>query len=68
MDILQNLVAACQVDETLLRQQAQTRTERWLRWLAPVSVTCPTGEDRDMTMISSAFARRSISFPASIPG
>lgn len=45
MDILQNLVAACQVDETLLRQQAQTRTERWLRWLAPVSVTCPTGED-----------------------
>ena len=45
MDILQNLVAACQADETLLRQQAQTRTERWLRWLAPVSVTCPTGED-----------------------
>ena len=39
MDILQNLVAACQADETLLRQQAQTRTERWLRWLAPVSVT-----------------------------
>lgn len=45
MDILQNLVAACQADETLLRQQAQTRTERWQRWLAPVSVTCPTGED-----------------------
>lgn len=45
MDILQNLVAACQADETLLRQQAQTRTERWQRWLAPVSVTCTTGED-----------------------
>ncbi|MGC4125471.1 type VI secretion system protein TssA [Enterobacter sp.] len=45
MDILLNLVAACQADETLLRQQAQTRTERWQRWLAPVSVTCTTGED-----------------------
>jgi len=45
MDILQNLVAACQADETLLRQQAQARTENWQPWLAPVSATCPAGED-----------------------
>ncbi|WP_336185123.1 type VI secretion system protein TssA [Klebsiella grimontii] len=45
MDILQNLVAACQADETLLRQQAQARMENWQPWLAPVSVTCPAGED-----------------------
>lgn len=45
MDALQNLVAACQADETLLRQQAQARMENWQPWLAPVSVTCPAGED-----------------------
>ena len=45
MDTLQNLVDACQADETLLRQQAQTRTENWQPWLAPISATHPTGED-----------------------
>lgn len=45
MDALQNLVAACQADETLLRQQAQTHTENWQPWLAPISETCPAGED-----------------------
>lgn len=29
MSTLQNLVAACQADETQLRQQAQARTENW---------------------------------------
>ncbi|MEG5548723.1 type VI secretion system protein TssA [Enterobacter wuhouensis] len=45
MNILQNLVTACQADEAQLRQQAQSRTERWQRWLAPVSDTRSTGED-----------------------
>ncbi|WP_333849362.1 type VI secretion system protein TssA [Leclercia sp.] len=45
MDSLPNLVAACQMDENLLRQQAQARTESWQPWLAPVSATRPTGED-----------------------
>lgn len=45
MSTLQNLVAACQADGARLRQQAQTRTENWQPWLAPVSVTSPTGED-----------------------
>ena len=45
MNNLQNLVTACLADEAQLRQQAQSRTERWLRWLAPVSDTRPTGED-----------------------
>ncbi|MBS3045817.1 type VI secretion system protein TssA [Enterobacter mori] len=45
MDTLQNLVAACQADETLLRQQAQTRTENWQPWLAPINATRPAGED-----------------------
>ncbi|WP_276206162.1 hypothetical protein [Enterobacter hormaechei] len=31
MDALQNLVVACQADETLLRQQAQSRMESWQR-------------------------------------
>jgi len=45
MRTLMNLVAACQADETQLRQQAQTRTENWQPWLAPISDTSPTGED-----------------------
>jgi type VI secretion system protein VasJ len=45
MSTLQNLVVACQADDTQLRQQAQTRTENWQAWLAPVSDTSPTGED-----------------------
>lgn len=45
MDTLQNLVTACKADETLLRQQAQPRTESWQPWLAPISATCLTGED-----------------------
>ncbi|POD88787.1 type VI secretion protein, partial [Pectobacterium odoriferum] len=45
MSTLQNLVTACQADETQLRQQAQARTENWQPWLAPVSDTSPTGED-----------------------
>lgn len=45
MSTLQNLVAACQADDTQQRQQAQARTENWQPWLAPVSVASPTGED-----------------------
>jgi hypothetical protein len=45
MSTLQNLVAACQADEALLREQAQSRTENWQSWLTPVSDANPTGED-----------------------
>lgn len=45
MDALLNLVVACQADETLLRQQAQSRMESWQRWLTPISEINPTGED-----------------------
>ncbi len=45
MNTLQNLVAACQADDTQLRQEAQARTENWQAWLAPVSDASPTGED-----------------------
>lgn len=45
MDALQNLVVAFQADETLLRQQAQSRMESWQRWLTPISEINPTGED-----------------------
>lgn len=47
MSTLQNLVAACQADDTSLRQQVQTRTENWQPWLAPVSNASPTGENPD---------------------
>jgi Uncharacterized protein conserved in bacteria len=45
MSTLQNLVTACQADDAQLREQAQTRTDNWQPWLAPVSVASPTGED-----------------------
>jgi type VI secretion system protein VasJ len=45
MSTLQNLVTACQADETQLKQRAQARTESWHRWTAPVSDSQPTGED-----------------------
>lgn len=45
MDTLQNLIAACQADETQLRKQAQARTESWQPWLVPVNETRATGED-----------------------
>ena len=45
MSTLQNLVAACQADETELRQQAQARTERWHPWLSPISDTRPAGDE-----------------------
>jgi len=34
MGTLQNLILACQTDETLLRQQAQSHTENWRPWTA----------------------------------
>jgi len=45
MNTLQNLIAACQADETRLRQQAQARTENSQSWLAPLGGASPTGED-----------------------
>lgn len=45
MSTLHNLVIACQADETLLRQQAQARTENWCHWFSPISESSPTGED-----------------------
>jgi type VI secretion system protein VasJ len=45
MSTLPNLVAACQADETQLRQQAHARMENWQPWLAPVNDTSMTGED-----------------------
>lgn len=45
MSTLQNLVSACQADDTQLRQQAQAHTENWQPWLTPVNDTSPTGED-----------------------
>lgn len=45
MSTLQDLVDACQADETQLRQQAQGWTENWLPWLAQVNDICPAGED-----------------------
>nr|WP_024965250.1 TssA family type VI secretion system protein [Pantoea sp. IMH] len=45
MSTLQSLIVACQADDTQLRQQAQTRTQNWQPWLAPVSDARPTGED-----------------------
>jgi len=67
MNTLQNLVAASQADETQQRQQAQTRTENWQPWLAPVSDASPTGEDPGYDDDFSVSGRRSINFPASIP-
>ena len=45
MSTLQTLAAACQADETSLKQQAQGRTEHWRHWTTPVSDTDPAGED-----------------------
>ncbi|PIF23916.1 hypothetical protein [Candidatus Pantoea floridensis] len=45
MSTLQNVVTACQADETQLKLQAQARTKSWDRWTAPVSGSHPTGED-----------------------
>ncbi|MBU5922879.1 type VI secretion system ImpA domain-containing protein [Enterobacter cloacae] len=45
MSTLQDLIAACQADETQLRQQAQGWMKNWQPWLAPVNDTCPAGED-----------------------
>ncbi len=45
MSTLENLISACRIDETLLRQQAQSHTQNWRSLLAPVSEANPTGED-----------------------
>lgn len=45
MSTLQNLVAACHSDGMQLRQGAQTRTDNWQPWLAPINDASPTGED-----------------------
>ena len=45
MGILQNLVAASQLDESVLRQQARSRQAQWQSWLSPISDSQPTGSD-----------------------
>lgn len=45
MHSLHNLVSACQVEEALLRQQAQARIEHWDHWLTPINDASLTGED-----------------------
>lgn len=45
MSTLQELVSVCLADETLLRKQAQSHTENWQPWLAPVDDASQTGED-----------------------
>ena len=45
MSTLQNLISACQADETQLRQQARSHTEHWQAWLAPITDASPAGED-----------------------
>ncbi|MHC2963041.1 type VI secretion system protein TssA, partial [Klebsiella pneumoniae] len=45
MSILQNLVAASQLDESVLRQQARSRQAQWQSWLSPISDSQPTGSD-----------------------
>ena len=44
MSTLQNLVNACQANDTQLQKQAQLRTEHWQPWLAPIGENNPTGE------------------------
>ena len=45
MSTLQNLVTACQADETQQRQQTRVHMENWQSWLAPINDTSLTGED-----------------------
>lgn len=45
MSILQNLVAASQLDESVLQQQARSRQAQWQSSLAPISDAQPTGDD-----------------------
>ncbi|STW18101.1 type VI secretion-associated protein [Klebsiella pneumoniae] len=67
MSILQNLVAASQLDESVLRQQARSRQAQWQSWLAPISDAQPTGDDPGYDDDFSVSARRSIRSPVSIP-
>ncbi|WBG91924.1 type VI secretion system protein TssA [Pantoea piersonii] len=45
MTTLQNLVNACEADETTLLEQARLYARDWSRWTVPLSDTMPTGED-----------------------
>lgn len=42
---LQTLLAACQVEQTNLADQAQRRLAQWEKWLLPLSAANPTGDD-----------------------
>ena len=67
MSILQNLVAASQLDESVLRQQARSRQAQWQSGLRQSVTPNQPGTIRAMTMIFSVSAMRSIRSPASIP-
>jgi len=45
MSTLQNVVSACQAEESTLIQLAQARADNWNTWLLPLSDGQPAGED-----------------------
>lgn len=45
MATLHTLLVACQSGPDALLQQAQLHTQRWERWLAPITADAPTGDD-----------------------
>ncbi len=66
MSILQNLVAASQLDESVLRQQALTSGAVAVR-LAPISDAQPTGDDPGYDDDFQRIREESIRSPVSIP-
>ncbi len=42
---LNTLLTACQSDAEALLKQAQSQTQLWENWLAPITTASPTGED-----------------------
>lgn len=45
MTALQNLVLACDTDETKLSEQSRVQTENWNRWLLPIEGNMSAGDD-----------------------
>jgi len=45
MSAMTELIHACSVDQSTLRNQAQQRCNDWARWLKPINEAQPAGED-----------------------
>ena len=45
MSAITELIHACGVEQSTLRNQAQQRCSSWVRWLKPISDVFPVGED-----------------------